>query len=242
MEKRLIIYGDIHGCFEEFVILRDNLHIKKNDIEVSVGDFLNKGPYSIETLHFFYKNSILSVRGNHEDKFVKYDLYKKNRGDFIKLNSMEKNIYQNLTQKDIEFLKKLPFYLRFGELTVVHGGVWKGLFFKNATKEDFEKVMRIRFVDKNGNFVNSSKKKMACCYWSELYDGHEGFIVYGHQPFLNPKIDRFSIGIDTGAVYGNYLSAVIFDMKKDRVILPSYRFEMIKSKEYVKKDKPWLNF
>ncbi len=81
---------------------------------------------------------------------------------------------------------------------------------------------------------NETSKK-ACCYWSEVYDGHEGFIVYGHQPFLKP-----SIGVDTGCVYGNRLSAVIFD-KKDKVKISTFRFESVMAKKvYAKRDKEWL--
>ena len=51
--KRVIIYGDIHGCLDEFVELRKKIGVKKEDIEISTGDFLNKGPNSVKTLFGF---------------------------------------------------------------------------------------------------------------------------------------------------------------------------------------------
>ena len=216
-------------------------------MEISLGDFLNKGPNSIETLRFIKKSKILAIRGNHEDKFIRYDLHENIKKRFgkknpMKLTPLEKEIYQSLNFEDLKFLKSLPFYIKIGSLTVVHAGVTNTIFLENATKKEFAKVMRVRFVDENGEFVALDEvNKKACCYWSEVYDGHEGFIVYGHQPFLKPKIDRFSIGIDTGCVYGNMLSAVIFEKNEDEVIIPSYRFESVKAKKaYAKREKPWM--
>jgi len=241
--KRVIIYGDIHGCLDEFITLREKIGIKKEDIEISVGDFLNKGPNSIKTLRFLKNNNISAVRGNHEDKFIRYRhhyIKEKNFGkkNPMKLEQLEKEIFHSLEEEDFEFLNSLPFYIKIDKLTVVHAGVTNHIYLKKATKKEFAFVMRIRFVDDKGGFISLDEaSKKACCYWSEVYDGHEGFIIYGHQPFLKPKIDRFSIGIDTGCVYGNLLSAVIFD-KKDEVIIPSFRFESVVAKKvYAKRDK-----
>jgi bis(5'-nucleosyl)-tetraphosphatase (symmetrical) len=35
--SKLIIYGDIHGCYDELVRLRQKINPKKNDVEVCVG-------------------------------------------------------------------------------------------------------------------------------------------------------------------------------------------------------------
>ena len=234
--KRVIIYGDIHGCLDELILLREKIDIKEDDIEISVGDFLSKGPYSIQTLRFLQKNGILCVRGNHEDRYIRYKIHFEEEKRSGKKNPMKvdedfKKVFFSLKRSDFDFLNSLKFFIKIDRLTVVHGGVTNRIFLDRATKEDFAKVMRLRFVDENQDFVSLDEvDKKGCCYWSEIYDGHEGFIVYGHQPFLKPKIDRFSIGIDTGAVYGNYLSAVVFDMDEE-VIIPSFRFYFQKSKK-----------
>ena len=212
-----------------------------------MGDFINKGPYSLKTLRYIKSQNILAIRGNHEDKFIRYSIHdniekRYGRKNPMKLNSLEKEIYESFTSDDIDFLNSLPIFLRFGRLTVVHAGITNRIFLKKASKKDFAKIMRIRFVDEYGNFVPLDRvKDDGCCYWSEIYDGHEGFILFGHQPFLYPKIDRFSIGIDTGCVYGNRLTAAIFDCVDEKAIIPSYRFVSIKAKKaYAKREKPWL--
>lgn len=246
--KRVIVYGDIHGCLDELQLLREKIGIKKEDIEISVGDFLSKGPNSLETLRFLQKNKIICIRGNHEDKYIRYRLHFEEERFSGKKNPMVvdenfKKVFFSLDDKDFEFLNSLPFFIKIGSLTVVHAGVTNKISLEKASKEDFAKVMRIRFVDDRGDFVSLKEvDKRGCCYWSEVYDGHEGFIIYGHQPFLQPKVDRFSIGIDTGAVYGNSLTAVVFDKDED-VNISSFRFYFQKSKRvYAKKSREWLNF
>ncbi|WP_281389211.1 metallophosphoesterase [Nitrosophilus labii] len=241
-----MVYGDIHGCLEEFLALRKKIDIKKDDIEISVGDFIAKGPYSLDTLRFLEKRKILCVRGNHEDKFIRYKLHydeekRSGKKNPMKLEEEEKKFFFSLKEEDFRFLSSTKFYLKIGSLTVVHAGITNKIFLSRATKKAYTQVMRVRFVDEKGDFVTLDETdKKGCCYWSEVYDNHEGFIVYGHQPFLKPKIDRFSIGIDTGAVYGNFLSAVVFDMDED-VNISSYRFYFQKSKKaYVKRKKSWL--
>ena len=51
--KNIVVYGDIHGCLDEFKKLREKVNHTSDDIEVSVGDFLNKGPNSVKTLFGF---------------------------------------------------------------------------------------------------------------------------------------------------------------------------------------------
>ena len=40
--NKFIIYGDIHGCYDGFISLRNQINPQKNDIEVCVGDIITK--------------------------------------------------------------------------------------------------------------------------------------------------------------------------------------------------------
>ena len=46
-------------------------------------------------------------------------------------------------------------------------------------------------------------------FWADKYDGRFGFIVFGHSVFSEPKRFEYALGIDTGAVFGGYLTAAI---------------------------------
>lgn len=219
--NKLIIYGDIHGCYVEFISLRNQINPQKDDIEVCVGDIITKGKNSVRTLNFIIKNNIKSIRGNHEDKIIRYLNHKKsNKKNPIVLDNDEQNIIDNLTEKHIQFLENLPLFLRFENITIVHGGLQNHMNLDNLSKKDKQKILRLRYLDGNYEFLAYGKEDEKSIFWADLYDGNQGFIVYGHQWFQEIKKSKFAIGIDTGCVYGNQLSAIVFPNIKE---YPNYK-------------------
>lgn len=209
--NKLIIYGDIHGCYDELIFLRKKINPQKNDVEVCVGDIITKGKDSIKTLRYIQEHNIKSVLGNHEDKIIRYLQYEKQASkNPIILDEDEQNIVNNLDLKDIEFLMNLPIFMKFKNITIVHGGLKNSYDLDNLTKNEKSKILRMRYLDNNHNFIAFGKEENDSIFWADLYDGNQGFVVYGHQWFKKAKINKFAIGIDTGCAYGNKLSAVIF--------------------------------
>src|SRR5205085_11577113 len=51
--SRHIIIGDIHGCFTELLELLERVHLTDDDIVVSVGDLVDRGPDSPRVLAYF---------------------------------------------------------------------------------------------------------------------------------------------------------------------------------------------
>lgn len=212
--NKLIIYGDIHGCYDELISLRNQINLQKDDLEVCVGDIITKGKDSIKTLRYIQEHNIKSVLGNHEDKIIRYLQYEKqaNKNPII-LDEDEQNIVNNLNSKDIEFLMNLPLFMKYENITILHGGLKNSYDLNNLTKNEKSKILRMRYLDKNQNFITFGKEDNDSIFWADLYDGNQGFVVYGHQWFQEAKINEHAIGIDTGCAYGNKLSAVVF--KKD---------------------------
>jgi len=209
--NKLIIYGDIHGCYDEFISLRNQINPQKDDIEVCVGDIITKGKDSIKTLDFIIDNNIKSVLGNHEDKIIRYlNHQKSNKKNPILLDEDEQNIINNLSQKRIEFLQNLPLFLRYGDITIVHGGLQNHMNLDNLSKKDYQKIVRMRYLDQDENFLALGKEDENSIFWSDIYNGNQGFVVYGHQKRNELKENKYALGIDTGCVYGNKLTAVIF--------------------------------
>ncbi|WP_321470681.1 metallophosphoesterase [Halarcobacter sp.] len=229
--NKLIIYGDIHGCYEEFISLRNKINPKKNYIEVCVGDIITKGKDSIKTLDFIIEHNIKSVLGNHEDKIIRYlNHQNSNKKNPIKLDKDEQNIVNNLNDNHILYLKQLPLYLKFGNITVLHGGLQNGIKLENLSKRDKEKILRMRYLDENYNYLTYGKEDEKSIFWADIYDGNEGFIVYGHQWFEDIKKNKYTLGIDTGCVYGNKLTAVVFSIDNK-----SNSFNLIQKEFYEQK-------
>jgi len=215
--SNLIIYGDIHGCYDEFISLRKKINPNKSDIEVCVGDIITKGTDSLKLLKFIQEHNIQSVLGNHEDKLVRYlEHENSSKKNPISLDKDEKNIVKNLDKKDIEFLKSLPLFLKYENITIIHGGIQNHHKLNNLTKKEKSKILRMRYLDSDCNFIAYGKEDENSIFWADIYEGNQGFVVYGHQWFKEVKKNTHAIGVDTGCVYGNKLSAVVFKkMNKD---------------------------
>ncbi len=231
MQRRIIAYGDIHGCLEELKQLRKEINPTKEDIEVSVGDFLNKGPYSHETLEYIRQNNILSIMGNNEANIIKlYHKWQKKGASFFKtIRRTTQTTLNEMTKKDISYLEKLPYYLKIENLTFVHGGIKNSTILSDQMNEKEKKLItQLRYYNKKGEPIPYDDFEHRDKFWSEVYDGHEGFIVFGHHPFPQPKVDQYALGIDTGCVYGGALTAAIFNYDKE-VDVTSYQLHSIKA-------------
>jgi len=225
--KHLIIYGDIHGCYDSLISLREKINPNQDDIEVCVGDIITKGENSIKILDYLIEHNIKSVLGNHEDKIIRYLKHTQSKKkNPIVLDEDEQTIVNNLKMQHIKYLQSMPLFLRFNDITILHGGVLNHFDLENVSKREREQILRLRYIDNNGNFVSYGKENEQSIAWSEKYDGKLGFIIYGHQWRPEIKVDKYAIGIDTGCVYGNRLSAIVFDgFVKDR-----YKVHSVKCK------------
>lgn len=214
--NKLIIYGDIHGCYDEFIELRKKIIPQKDDIEICVGDIITRGKNSLKTLRYIQEHNIQSVLGNHEDKIIRYlEHQKEENGNSIILDEDEQNIVKTLNSQDINFLMNMPLFKRIKNITILHGGLNNNYDLNNLNKKEKSKILRMRYLDTNHNFIILGKEKDDSIFWADVYNGSQGFIVYGHQWFEEVKKSKFALGIDTGCIYGNKLSAVVFELDKE---------------------------
>jgi len=197
-----VIYGDVHGCLEEWEELRKL--IPKNSFEISVGDILDKGPYPVEALRYAKKNKIFTIMGNHEYKHIR-----KYWGRNVILDEDQQKVYPKLKKEDFEFIESMPFFLKLNHLTVVHAGITNWIRLNNPPLNLMTLLLFLREVDENDKFLPLNHNHKNARYWADVYNGHEGFIVYGHNPFKEVKKTQFTAGIDTACVYGNKLTALI---------------------------------
>jgi len=231
---RTIIYGDIHGCLDEFKTLRSELHITNEDREISVGDVLDRGPDSNAMLTYLRKHSIEMVLGNHEYKYLRYSAHEEKSKCTGKKNPMsfdedKLQIYEHLSVEDIEYITLAPFFIKIDNLTIIHAGITNTIDLLNANKKELESLTRIRDLDANEKTLSLGQTPFGYAPWSEFYDGGQGVIVYGHEVRSRVKIDKYSIGIDTGCVYGNFLTALIIHDTKEPML--NYDIVQVRAKK-----------
>ncbi len=105
LDARVIVYGDIHGCLNEFKELRAKLKLCSHDREIIIGDILDKGPYSAQTLAYAREEGIECLMGNHEYQYHRYHKHHQIELETKKKNPMsfgEKKmaIYEALNESD----------------------------------------------------------------------------------------------------------------------------------------------
>ncbi len=230
--RRLVVIGDVHGCIDEFVELLNTIKADKDRI-VFLGDLIDKGPDSLAVIDLAYSisknNEVLVILGNHEVKFLRYVKYLET--DSVLAERMSgvgsyKSLYNRLTSDHLTFLRN-GFLIKKNNdcnMTFVHAGVCSNILlpasvdvaYVDASKKDNHHLLTMtRNVDGSGSFLSLGATGSHMRYWAEVYDGVIGTIVFGHQPFQ--EVTRFphAIGLDTGCVFGNKLSAMIVENRME---------------------------
>ena len=101
--------GDIQGCYGEFIDLLQKIEFDPEEDKLwLVGDLVNRGPNSLETLDYIFniKESCNVVLGNHDLHLISVSKKLRSTQESDTLDDLLKN--KNLT-KYINWLKSLPF-------------------------------------------------------------------------------------------------------------------------------------
>lgn len=190
---RTIVVGDIHGCYDEFLALLEQVHFSENDLLVSVGDIVDRGAQSLELFQFFkdQKNAI-TLMGNHERKHL--------LGVLNYAQEIVKLQFGAAYAEFLTWLEDLPYYYETPEAIIVHA------FFEHdkALQEQSEKVL----AGTTSGSRHLERKYGTESYWQDHYQGSKP-IIYGHHVVGEAvKIYNNTYGIDTGACHGGYLTAI----------------------------------
>lgn len=198
-ERRTIVVGDIHGCYDELTDLIDKVKLKKTDRVVSVGDLITKGPKSREVLELFMSDKRFStVIGNH-DLLLRRHWY----GEDVDLKAAQKEAHKELKgEKDayMTFLSSLPFTIDLDTHLVVHAGLRPNVELHSQTTGD---LTRLRTL-------GADRESDEGTPWYYVYNG-EKIVLFGHWPAKEPRRGPKAIGLDTGCVYGHQLTAYIIE-------------------------------
>lgn len=213
MEKKestgkIFAVGDIHGCRDRLVRLLERLPFDRhNDTMVFLGDYINRGPDTrgvIETLLDLETQggSIVFLMGNHEHALLQYA--RTGNQDYLWLQrsmwveaTLESYGHAHIhTLSDLSFLpsahraflERLATCHRLGNYLFIHAGVIPG--------EDVDTCSLDRLLTVREPFLETGPIQGTT-------------VVFGHTPFETPLVAPGKIGIDTGASYGNMLTAVM---------------------------------
>ena len=222
--RRLICIGDIHGCHQELEELLNRVAVTSSDIVVSTGDIVRKGPDPVRCLELWQERGYLAVRGNNEEKILQ--LSGKPRARRLMLGKEDRAV---LRRADLlEMIREWPVAIdvRGINVAVVHGGVYPRMSINDKdiarAADDVTRLRWIRKVNGDWRSVGKTQERDSDVLWAEVWEGPRT-IVYGHTPLREPRVDKYAIGLDTGCVYGGWLTAAIYDGK--------WTFERVRAKK-----------
>jgi serine/threonine protein phosphatase 1 len=193
---RIIVIGDVHGCYFELRALLEEIGHRPTDRLFFVGDLIAKGPANREVLDFVRTTRhCASVLGNNELALLRFW-----KGQNVTLNRPQLQTMAGLGDtfgRYMEWIAALPSHIDLGDFVIVHSGLRPGV---PLEKQKIEDLTQIRTLDASGTA------------WFERYDGKTA--VFGHWVFDSPVLRKNAVGIDTGCVYGGSLSAVIMPERR----------------------------
>lgn len=198
MTVRHIVIGDIHGCFDELRDLLDRVAPSADDVVVSVGDMVRKGPAADRCIELWLERKWRAVLGNQEKKLL--DLAASGR-------VLER-------PELLAAIRSWPLFADFPNegFAIVHGGVLPGTSIdKSAIESQRDTVLTLRYLRRRGEEwipVAKGEERPGDRFWTELWDG-ERTVLYGHTPRDAVRRDAKAIGLDTSCVYGGALTAAI---------------------------------
>jgi protein phosphatase len=218
------IIGDVHGCYEELVLLLEKLgYVAEGNPckspmthpegrkAVSVGDLGDRGPNSPGCFAVFRQmvraDTAICLQGNHDDKLRRFL-----KGNNVKVgNGMQKTIDQlhskssPIKKKTLyKFLDGLPYRVMLDDnkLLVCHAGL----------KEKYHYASMNRKIVAKCIYGETTGAKDADGYpvrlpWQDDYSGVR-VVVHGHVALPEVSIVNNVYDVDTSCVFGGKLTAL----------------------------------
>ncbi|KAG0221145.1 Metallo-dependent phosphatase-like protein [Mortierella sp. GBAus27b] len=223
--RRTIVIGDVHGNFDGLDNFLTKIQYNKNtDNIIFAGDMVAKGPKTSEVIDKAIELKARCVRGNHDDKVVRWKGYlndpKKSKSvpSDLDPDSDHHKIAQALTDAQYKFMLSCPLILTLPKeiskinkvIHVIHAGVDPKVA---LNKQEPWVLVNIRNVLKDGT---PSRKKKKGSPWADVYNASKptDMVVYGHDAGRGLTIKPMSTGLDTGCVYGKELTGYIVETGK----------------------------
>ncbi|KAF9132337.1 hypothetical protein BGW39_000358 [Mortierella sp. 14UC] len=230
--RRTMIVGDVHGSLAGLnAFLKQIKFDASQDEIIFAGDMVAKGPQSLEVIDKAIELKARCVRGNHDDKVLRWrgylDNLSKNKklsipSDLVK-NSEHHQIAKKMTKAQYNYLVSCPLILTIPKelsvrkipIHVVHAGIDPS---DNLSKQLPWVLVNVRNILKDG--TPSRKKKKGEGWAQQFNDFHskrvkqgepDFLMVYGHDAGRSLNVKTWSVGLDTGCVYGRKLSTYVVE-------------------------------
>ncbi|HBQ97855.1 MULTISPECIES: metallophosphoesterase family protein [unclassified Roseofilum] len=127
---RRVFIGDVHGNYDGLMHLLEAIAPVESDDLYFLGDLIDRGPKSAETVNFVRDSGYPCIRGNHEQLLI--DSFPDGKIHYPALQAWlysggqaTLSSYQDaqLLLEHLQWISNLPLYLDLGDVWLVHAGV-----------------------------------------------------------------------------------------------------------------------
>lgn len=201
----IYIVGDPHGCRAAVERLCEQLGVTESDLLVFVGDLVRKGPDTKGVVDLVRSaRNMVTVRGNNEEKLL--------RGS---------KTVPTLTDDDLDWIADRPLVISLPETLVTHAGIDPR---KNRADHTVDDLQNVRSMVPDASYEPP--------FWFDRYEGPER-VFFGHTVLAEPIVRDHAVGLDTGCVYGNQLTA--YDWRRDDIVSvePTDTFEERPAEKFI---------
>ncbi|MFZ5444318.1 MAG: metallophosphoesterase family protein [Myxococcota bacterium] len=213
--SRTLVIGDLHGCFDEAVELLSQLQVTSSDRVIFAGDLVDRGPKPRECVELAMRHEC--ILGNHEEKHLQ-----QRRSKPEKLSPSHLFTRNALGDEHYAYFEKLPLFIRLPEFgaAVVHAGVFPGVPLEEQSAHHLLHAQHLKPPATKSYWP--SKAPADHSFWTNFWRGPER-IIFGHSVLDRPLVSEWAVGIDTGAVFGRGLTALV---------LPEWKLVTLPSRDY----------
>ena len=128
-----MVIGDVHGHIETASKMIDELNLEEGDCVVSLGDLIDRGPSSAETIRMFRnEQNLLFLLGNHEfmmlraletDRNKSWNSWLKYGGkETLKSFETERGSHDEMSLEWVDYLNSIPTEIVLDDFRLVHAG------------------------------------------------------------------------------------------------------------------------
>lgn len=189
----MLIIGDIHGCYRELLQLLAVAGVGDDEVVVSVGDLVDRGPDPGAVVDLFRQRpNAIALCGNHERKHVRGVLSYSQQVTRAQLGARYAD--------DVAWMATLPYHHETPEVRVVHFGLFPGVPLADVPED-----VRAGTTSGEGRLRERYGDQPWWAHYADATPVAFGHAVMGPEPLV---IDDRVFGLDTGACHGMALTGV----------------------------------
>lgn len=214
-DVRVMVIGDVHGCFDE---LQELIHRFGNadDVVILAGDLVNKGPKSVDVVRLARARGFHGVLGNHE--LASLRAHSQRGGGQSPESAPRYSWTDELEEADLEYLRALPstISLPLHDAIVVHAGLVPGVRLEEQKTLDMVVMRNLIKRESEGGIaglVAAEKDTDGGQAWASMWTGPQ-HVYFGHDAKRGLQKHAHATGLDTGCVYGCRLTAALLERGK----------------------------